>query len=172
MGDTIVIVVCIILGAVLMFVFPIMHMAGNNDDIAQVAVQSATSEFVSTISSTGKITAEEYDKFVQTIYATGNTYDIAFEVQISDGNSAKKTSTVNPTKTGEQEYYSIYTNEVQNTLEAEGEYVLKKGDIVIITVTNSAPTLFQTFQSAFYATTSDSYQIAAQQAAVVGTSGE
>lgn len=172
MGDTIVIVICIILGAVLMFVFPMMQMAGNNDDIAQVAVQSATSEYVAKISSTGEITIEDYDKFVQTIYATGNTYDIEFEIQISDGNSDKKTTTVNPTKTGEQKRYSVFTNEVLAKLNEDGVYPLKKGDIVIVIVRNSNQTLFQTLQAVFYATTSDSYQIAAQQAAVVGTSGE
>ena len=172
MGDTIVIVICIILGAILMFVFPMMSMSARNDDIAQVAVQSATAEYVSTISSTGKITSEEYDKFVQTVYATGNTYDIEFEIQVSDGNPAKKTTTVNPTKTGEQEYYSVFTNEVMDKLNKDGEYVLKKGDIVTVTVKNNNQTLFQTLQSVFYSTTSDSYQIGAQQAAVVGTSGQ
>lgn len=177
MGDTIVIVISIILAAILMFVFPMMSMSARNDDIAQVAVQSATAEYVSTISSTGKITSEEYDKFVQTVYATGNTYDIEFEIQVSDGNPAKKTTTVNPTKTGEQEYYSVFTNEVMDKIQPKDgkpaqDYKLKKGDIVTVTVKNNNQTLFQTLQSVFYSTTSDSYQIAAQQAAVVGTSGE
>ncbi len=172
MGDTIVIVICIILGAIMMFVFPVLNMAGQNDKIAQQAVQTAVADYVSTISSTGVITPEATDKFIQTIYSTGNSYDVDYEIRVSDGNPSKKTTTVNSTKTGEQEYYSVFTNEVENTLEKNENYVLKKGDIVTVTVKNNNQTLFQTLQSAFYSTTSDSYQIAAQQAAVVGTSGD
>ena len=156
----------------MMFVFPVLNMAGQNDKIAQQAVQSAVADYVSTISSTGVITPEATDKFVQTIYSTGNSYDVEYEIRVSDGNPSKKTTTVNPTKTGEQEYYSVYTNDVNRKLDAGEEYKLKKGDIVTVTVKNNNQTLFQTLQSTFYSTTSDSYQIAAQQAAVVGVSGD
>lgn len=172
MGDTVVIVLCIILGAIMMFVFPVLNMAGQNDKIAQQAVQTAVADYVSTISSTGVITPEATDKFIQTVYSTGNSYDIEYEIRKSDGNPSKKTTTINPTKTGEQEYYSVFTNEVEEKLNKDEDYVLKKGDIVTVTVKNSNQTLFQTLQSTFYSTTSDSYQIAAQQAAVVGTSGD
>lgn len=171
-GDTPVLVVGGIVAVGLMFVFPMMSMSARNDDIAQVAVQSATAEYVSEICSTGKITPEKHDKFIQTLYATGNSYDVDFEIQVSDGTSAKKTTTVNPTKVGEQESYSVFTTEVENTLKKGEDYLLKKGDTVIVTVKNNNQTLFQTLQSTFYSTASDSYQIAAQQAAVVGTSGQ
>lgn len=172
MGDTVVIVICIILGAIMMFVFPVLNMSGQNDKIAQQAVQTAVADYVSTISSTGVISPDATDKFIQTIYSTGNSYDVDYEIRVSDGNPSKKTTTVNSTKTGEQEYYSVFTNEVEKKLDNNENYVLKKGDIVTVTVKNSNQTLFQTLQSTFYSTTSDSYQIAAQQAAVVGTSGE
>ena len=172
MGDTVVIVICIILGAIMMFVFPVLNMSGQNDKIAQQAVQTAGADYVSTISSTGVISPDATDKFIQTIYSTGNSYDVDYEIRVSDGNPSKKTTTVNSTKTGEQEYYSVFTNEVEKKLDNNENYVLKKGDIVTVTVKNSNQTLFQTLQSTFYSTTSDSYQIAAQQAAVVGTSGE
>ena len=171
MGDTVVIVISIILAAILMFVFPMMMMSSQNDKIAQEVVQSTTADYVATISTTGVITEEEYDKFVQAIYATGNTYDIEFEVQKPDNNEAKKTTTVEGTKTGEYEYFSVFTNDVIEGLKVNHKYPLPKNSIVKVTVKNNNKTLFQTLQSAFYSTTTDSYQIAAQQSAIVRAEG-
>ena len=172
MVDTIAIVLAIILAAILMFIFPLMQMSSENDNIAQVVIQSETSEYVARIASTGEITREEYDKFEQTIHATGNTYKVEFELQIADGNSDKKTSSVSATLVGEQEYYSIFTDEVISRLATEGVIELKKGDIITVTVKNTNRTLFQTLQAAFASTPSDSNVIMAQQAATVGASGQ
>ena len=172
MGDSVVIVISIILAAILMFVFPMLAMSSQNDKIAQVKVQSETADFVATISATGKITIENYDKFIQAIYATGNTYDVEFEATVSDGNVMKKTTTVNPTKIGEQEQFKVYTNEIMNRLQNTGVYELKQGDTVTVTVKNSNQTLFQTLQSVFYATTSDSAQITAKETTTVAAQGQ
>ena len=172
MEDTIAIVIAIILAAILMFIFPLMKMSSENDKIAQVVIQSETSEYVATIASTGKITIEEYDKFVQTIHATGNTYEVGFEIQIADGNSDKKTSSVTATLVGEQEFYSIFTDEVISRLEKEGVIVLKKGDIITVTVKNTNRSLFQILQAVFASTPSDSNVVMVQQAATVGANGQ
>lgn len=56
MQDTLSTMIAIFLAVILMFIFPLMAIADRNDDIAQLAVQTATTEFVDNIRSTGKIT--------------------------------------------------------------------------------------------------------------------
>ena len=90
MSDTVVTVVAIFLAAILMFIFPLMSTADRTDDISTQAVDTATTEFVDQIRSTGKITQNDYDNFVQTISSTGNAFDVELEVQILDDNPGKK----------------------------------------------------------------------------------
>ena len=49
MNDTVMTVIAIFLAAILMFMFPLMSTADRSDDIAQQAVQTATTEFVDDI---------------------------------------------------------------------------------------------------------------------------
>ena len=73
MGDTLITIVAIFLAAILMFIFPLMSISDRNDDVAQLSVQTKTVEFVDNIRSTGKITQDNYDAFIQSLDATGNS---------------------------------------------------------------------------------------------------
>ena len=53
MSDTVVTVLAIFLAAILMFIFPLMSMADRTDDISLLAVQTATTEFVEEVGTTG-----------------------------------------------------------------------------------------------------------------------
>jgi len=46
MGDSLITVVAILLAAILMFIFPMMAMSERNDDVSELAVQTAVAEFV------------------------------------------------------------------------------------------------------------------------------
>ena len=81
MNDTLVIVIVIFLAAILMFIFPLMSLSERSDDISQLAVQTATSEFVNNARTKGKVTLADYSSFVQTLAATGNSYDIEMEIK-------------------------------------------------------------------------------------------
>ena len=89
MGDSLITIVAIFLAAILMFVFPLATISEMNDNEATAMVQSYTTEFVNNIRSKGKVTKEDYDAFVQKLYATGNSYDVDFELQIADTNPGK-----------------------------------------------------------------------------------
>ena len=84
MSDTFITIIAIFLAAILMFIFPLMTLADTNDDITQLTVQTATSEFVDEIRKTGKLTEDKYNSFVSSIAATGNAYDIELQFQILD----------------------------------------------------------------------------------------
>ena len=53
MGDTTITIIAIFLAAILMFVFPLMAMSDRTDDISQLSVQTATTEFVDNVRTTG-----------------------------------------------------------------------------------------------------------------------
>ena len=67
-----------------------MAMAERTDDVAQLAVNTAITEFVNTARNTGKITEENYTKLISDLYATGNTYDVQIELKVIDANPSRK----------------------------------------------------------------------------------
>ncbi len=179
MGDTLITVVAIFLAATLMFVFPLMSISERNDDIAQLSVQTATVEFVNNVCSTGKITQDNYDKYLQTLAATGNTYDAQIEVRVLDENLGKKgTSQVSGDKVGENIYYSIYTSQIEQDIgigvdnPKSTEKLLKQGDRVSVVVKNTNTTIAQMLKNFFYSISgNDTYSIEASHSGVVMTNG-
>ena len=137
MGDSLITVVAIFLAAILMFIFPLMSLAERTDDISSLAVQTATTEFVDTARTTGKITLEEYDSYLSNIASTGNTFDVEILIQQLDENPGVKTTQAEATKIGENLYYNIYTTQVEQQLNSTGRINLKEGDIITVTAKNT-----------------------------------
>ena len=173
MGDSLITIVAIFLAAILMFVFPLMTISERNDDIAQLGVQTAVTEFVDDISATGKITMDEYSAFIQTLAATGNSYDVEIEVKVLDENPGKKTTWAVADKIGENTYYSVYTSQIEEVLAGpKQKYTLKEGDVVSISVKNTNTTISQMLRNFFYTVSGKgTYQVAAQHAAMVKSNG-
>lgn len=174
MSDTLITVIAIALAAILMFIFPLMTMADRTDDVSQLVVKSATTEFVDKARTTGKITQENYNQFVQTITATGNTYDVEMEVQVRDTNLGKKTSIAQADKIGENASYSVYTTQIKEEMDNHGGiYYCKEGDIISVSVKNTNQTISQQLKNFFYTVTgNDTYTIAAQHAGIVTSNGK
>ena len=112
MGDTLITVIAIALAAVLMFVFPLMTMSDRTDDVSQLAVETATTDFVDDVRTTGKLSMDKYSKFLQNITSTGNTYDVEMQLNVLDENPGKKTTEAQKTKIGENVYYTMYTSQI------------------------------------------------------------
>lgn len=176
MGDTLITVVAIFLAAVLMFVFPLMSISERNDDISQLSVLTATVEFVDHIRSTGKITLAEYDKYLQTLAATGNSYDVEMTVKILDENPGKKAAEADIDKIGENIYYSVYTSQIVSEIEDtknKNQKLLKEGDIVSVTAKNTNTTIAQLLKNFFYSIAgNDTYSIEASHSGFVMTNGK
>lgn len=172
MGDSFVTVIAIFLAAILMFVFPLMSMSERTDDVSQIAVQTTTTEFVDKVRTTGKLTLDDYDKYLATIVSTGNSFNVDIEIQQLDENPGVKTTQTEMTKIGENLYYNIYTSQVEDKLNTSGKITLKEGDIISVTVKNTNQTISQTLKNFFYQLTgNDTYQIAAQHAGIVTVNG-
>ena len=167
MGDSLTVIVVIILGAVLMFVFPMAAMSERNDDIAQLTVDTLITDFVNTARNTGKITAANYDKLLTDLQATGNTYDIP---------SKKKTSGLSVSqaeqKIGENIYYSIYTSQIMEEIDTKGVKYMKEGDFLKVTATNTNNTLSQMLKNFLYSITgNDTYSITGSHSGIVTVTG-
>ena len=102
MSDSLITVIAIILTAVLLLVLPVMTMADRADDISKTDVETMTSNFVNEIRTIGKLTSEKYNKFVEELTSTGNTYDIEMEFKILDENPGKKSTQSAKDKIGEK----------------------------------------------------------------------
>ncbi len=172
MGDSLITIIAIFLAAILMFVFPLMSLSERTDDISQLAVQTATNEFVDKIRTTGKITLTEYEKYLGTLSATGNSYDVEMKVQQLDENPGVKVTQAEMTKIGENTYYNKYTSQVLEELNKTGKMKLKEGDMVSVTVKNTNQTIAQLLRNFFYQVTGNaSQQIAASHGGVVTVNG-
>lgn len=172
MGDSLITIVAIFLAAILMFVFPLMSLSERTDDISQLAVQTETTEFVDKIRTTGVFTLDDYDKYLQTINATGNTFEVELQAQQLDENPGAKTTQAEMTKIGENVYYVKYTSQLEEQLNRDGKIKFKEGDIVSVTVKNTNQTIAQQLRNFFYQITgSDSYEIAAKHGGIVTVNG-
>ena len=176
MGDTLVTVVAIFLAAVLMFVFPLMSVSERSDDISQLSVQASTVEFVDKVRSTGKLTLDDYSKFVETLGSTGNTYDVEMELKVLDENPGKKAAQGSVDKIGENVYYTMYTSQIMDELSngsKNGKKTLKEGDIFTVNVKNTNKTISQLLRNFFYQVTgNDSYQVSAEHTGIVTVNGK
>ena len=117
MSESLTTVIAIMLAAVLLIVMPVITMADRADDISKTDVETMTSNFVNEIRTIGKLTSENYDKFVEELTSTGNTYNIEMEFKILDENPGKKSTQSVKDKIGENVYYSVFTTQIQEALE-------------------------------------------------------
>ena len=169
MGDSAMAVVAIFLAAILMFVFPLMTMADKKDDVTTLAVETATTEFTDKIRTTGRLTQDQYDSFIQTLAATGNSYDVDITVQKVDENPAKK-QTSTTSKIGENVSYTMYTSQVLEKLPST--LTLNDGDIVSVSVKNTNVTIGQQLRNFMYRITgNESSAVAASASGIVTTNG-
>ena len=173
MTDTVVTVLAIFLAAILMFIFPLMSTSDRADDITTQAVDSATTDFVDEIRSTGKITRQNYDNFIQVLGSTGNSYEVEMEVQVLDDNPGKKVTEAEYTKVGENYYYSEYTTQILDEINSDaGAMYLKQGDMVTVSIKNTNRTIGTILRDFFYSVTgNNSATVTASHSGIVNVNG-
>ena len=167
MDDILTSIFAIILSVILMFIFPLLTMSDRTDDISQLTVDIATTEFVDEVR-----TLDEYEKFLDNIGSTGNDYRVELEVKIKDENPGRKMTESSSENIGENVYYSVYTSEIENIIKNKGEYILKEGDVFSASVKNTNQTISQQLKNFFYTVAGkDTYIIATSHAGLVTATG-
>lgn len=156
MEDTTISIIAMFIAMIIMFIVPLITIADRADDIGQLIVQTATASFVDDIIKSGKITRDRYDKFLNELGTSMNTYDIDIELKILDPNSSKRV-TDNYSTIGKNAYYSLFSSQIEDKLQlsdndaiSTGMIVLKEGDSISVTVKNSSTTLSQALRGIYY----------------------
>ena len=168
MSDSLITIVAIFLAAILMFIFPLSAISEMNDSEVLALVQTYTTEFVTQIKLKGKITQEDYDAYVQKLYATGNSYDIDFEIHRADINPGKKTENQ---QMGDSVYYVEYTEQVEKALRDNGVCYLREGDFIKVSYVNTNTTISQMIKKVLYTVTGDSAYISGSAAGTSAVTG-
>ncbi len=138
----------------LMFLVPLVLLADRNDDISQLIANSATSSFVENIIKTGTITSEDYANYINQLNSSGNTYDVSIEIKVLDPNYAQE-YTNRRNELGSNQYYSIYTTQIEEKLSNNGgnesnkKIVLKDGDVISVIAKNNNLTLSQSLKKKY-----------------------
>lgn len=171
MSNTFITIIAVMVAAVLMFAVPLMFTADQNDNVTQTSVQALVSEFVNTAAKEGKITQNNYDNFVQELYATGNTYSVELEVQVLDDNPGKKGENIKVI--GENIYYSVFTNAILKEMDNKGAYAMKQGDYIIAKVQNTNETMGTSLKNFLFSIVGrDTIAIQASSSALVTATGK
>ena len=159
MEDSTVSIIGILIATILMFIVPLILIADRGDDISQLTAETLTAQFVDTIIKQGKITNEDYQRYLSSLQASGNTCDVSMEIKILDKNTAQRETNID-SEVGQNSYYSIFTTQIQerllatdadpSSLSKTGQIILKEGDIISVTTKNSSKTLSQTLKNVYY----------------------
>lgn len=167
MGDSWMTVLAIGVAVIIMGIFPLMSMADQTDKTTNLNVQSATTKLDNEIRATGVLTLDQYQNFVLTLAATGNSYDVSIEAQIADGNLDKKEGT-----SSEKIYFTKYHTQIMDELSANGKIIFNEGDVVSITVKNTNTTIAYQLKNFMYKITgNNTATITAEATGMVTTSG-
>lgn len=174
MDDTLTSIIGLAVAVILMFIFPLITMSDRTDDVSQLTVDIATTEFADDIRESGKITPDRYSKYIESIGSTGNTYNIELEVKILDENPKRKAIELNKTmETTDNVYYSVYNSQIENELNNGNDYYLKEGDIVTVSAKNTNQTIAQQLKNFFYTVVGrDTYVIGSSHGGLVTATGK
>lgn len=181
MDDTLISIIAIIISAIIMFLSPLVLIADRADDISQLSVQTTTANFVNEVVSSGQITADNYQKFITSLTASGNTYEIDLEVKILDETPSKSATISDARDIGNNSYYSLYTSQIEERIGVSaqntnnnimGKFILKQGDGIFVTVKNNSKTLSQILKNVYFnATEGDMHIIAASSSGTINVNG-
>ena len=115
MEDTSISIIGIVIATILMFLVPFFLLADRNDDVSQLIAQTATASFVDNILKTGRITLDDYQKLVDDLNNSGVVFEVDMEVKVLDKN-VSQLYTKNNNVIGNNEYYSLYTSQIEDKL--------------------------------------------------------
>lgn len=141
-------VFAVIVAVLLLYVYPISEAFRQQDDVSELVVMRATASFVDAVRDKGFVSPTMYTDFMNTLAATGNTFDVQME------HGSKKYVPVydDPTKSDtfrgsyEVQYDVFYNAQILPVLfpdsaagkdDSSRRYKLQVGDTFAVTVKNT-----------------------------------
>lgn len=132
MKDNISIVVAAIIGTILVVLIPLISILDRQDNMSYNVVLTATTNFVDEVKSKGFIDKVSYEKYLDTIAATGNVYDLQLEAY-------KKFTYKNTADENVEDELLYNTKDITDELNSPtgGIYDLEVGDEFYISIENT-----------------------------------
>ncbi len=126
----IIIMVALILGLIFLLQFK------TSENIEQVeGLNTYFETLVNTITSTGKLTLDDYNSLITKLNNNGNNYQLFIELQ--KGDTDVKSEIDEETGVGIGMFQTTYTSQILDSLTNTGEYLFKEGDIICVQIINS-----------------------------------
>ena len=179
MRDNLSVIIAVIIGVIVIVFIPVITVLQYQNNVAYNLALSLTTEFVEGIKQNGKISAEDYETFLEKLKTTSNSFNVELEarrqqmVKGTDENGQPIVETLQrPIEGGVEDYKSSieYTeenlidftedifntfykdNDGDGTIDETGTYTFKKNDEIYVNVYNTNITMLDRFTSAIFGT--------------------
>ncbi len=127
-------IIIIMVALILALIFLLQFKTSEN--LEQVEDLHAYFEtLVNTITSTGKLTLDDYNSLITKLNNNGNNYQLFIELQ--KGDTDVKSEIDEETGVGIEMFQTTYTSQILDSLNNTGEYLFKEGDIICVQIINS-----------------------------------
>lgn len=128
-------IICII-GIVIISLFLLSYNLKLKEDEEIINIQTEFEHFVDKACNTGKITNDDYNNLMSKLNSSGNSYELSIGIQHMDNDKLNKNNKED-TQIGENTFYDTYTEQMLNSLNNQGEYLLNEGDVIQIKIIKS-----------------------------------
>lgn len=160
----------VILGIVLMLIYPLYQQAQKQDELSQIVAHNAVTEFVDAVRTKGYISPQMYLEFSEKLSATGNVFDIEMS-HLHKKYNPLYSDPADPStfQQSYEEYYDgHYTDEIMKVLfpeeniaadSNERKYMLALYDYFSVDIKNRNTTMAQVVESSLFGVFNDTAKI-------------
>lgn len=133
----------IFIAVLLLFIYPMLHMADHQEESARILVLNAVTKYVDSVRDKGYVDQEMYDAFLLELAVTGPAYDVNMTHRHQVFIPIYGDITDPSSFTGEVEviYEGYFHDEIVQALEVSGVYYMSKDDYFDVEVVNSTSTM-------------------------------
>jgi hypothetical protein len=138
--------IAILLVVTLLFIFPVLNMFDNQDNISRTIVLNEVTGFVDAVRNLGYITPRMYEDLLKKLQATGNRYviELTHEHLVVQPVYSDVTDLSTFENTAKNTYNNSYSKEILEVLysdEEDSNYYLSSGDYFVMKVYNDNRTI-------------------------------
>lgn len=140
-GATVTIVIVIILGVGALCLYPLMNTAKQADNISEVSLQSALTNFANEECNKGDVYEEDFYKLIEEITGA-NTYNVELEIHVKGDSEGKKKTQAVSDKTGENGETIYFMSQIQEKWKSnQGKFGLEEDFQIYVRAENTNTTM-------------------------------
>ncbi len=148
-NSTPIVIIGIVVALGIMFLFPLIAMTEQHDDMALTQAQTIVNEFVNKVATNHEFSQLDVDNLQLSLASTGYAWDPEITIQQLEENAAKKANGAT-VQVGDGAYVSIYMTQILNQLAANKNIKLNSGDTITLKATLVSTKRSDEFKNSFY----------------------